>query len=75
MDKLKKKLTKKEHLQKLLDMIGTIVYFTIFLSLLKTVDWVKGQVMSLLKTKDYCKPARVKTVHGSEKKQTKEHII
>ena len=56
-------------------MIGTICYLTIFLSLLKTVDWVKDQVMSLLKIKDYCKPLRVKTVHGSEKKQTKEHII
>ena len=36
---------------------------------------VKGQIMSLFKTKDYSKPKRVKTVNAGGKKQSEENIF
>ena len=36
---------------------------------------IKGQIMSLIKTKDYSKPERIKTVYGDRKKQSKENTI
>ena len=41
----------------------------------KPVDWVKGQIMNLFKTKDYSKPERVKTVYEGGKKQSEENIV
>ena len=35
----------------------------------------KDQIMSFLKTEDYSKPNRVKTVYGSEKKPNKLKIL
>ena len=35
----------------------------------------KVQIMNLLKTKDYSKPERIKTVYGGGKKQSEESII
>ena len=39
------------------------------------MDWVKNQVMNLLKTKYYIKPKRVKTVYGVGNKKSEENII
>ena len=36
---------------------------------------VKGQIMSLSKTKDYSKSERVKNVYGGLKKKSEENII
>ena len=36
---------------------------------------VKGQIISLFKTKGYSKPKRVKTVYGGGRKQFDENII
>ena len=40
-----------------------------------TLDEFNDQIMSLLKTKDYNKPGRVKILYGSGKKQSEESII
>ena len=39
------------------------------------MDGVKGQIMSLFKTKDYSKPERVETVYRGGKKQSGKNII
>ena len=36
---------------------------------------VKDQIMRLLKTKNYSKPKRVKTVYGGGKKHSEENIV
>ena len=36
---------------------------------------VKDQIMSVLKTKDYSKSERVKTVYGGGQKQSEETVI
>ena len=40
--------------------------------IIKSVGWIKDQIMSLFKTKDYSKPEPVKIVYGNWKKNLKK---
>ena len=73
MDKFGKKRTSKQKNIYKKYLVWLINY--ILEPIIKSVERVKDQIMSLFKTKDYSQPKPVKIVYGDGKKQSKENII